>query len=225
MDKKNHKITYFIKDFIVLLFYRLFSVMPLSDKERREHLERNIKVWNNYKTHFSNDKYIEHQSALTDFAYGRKHNADYNSCEIIAVYNTLKALGTECDFPDLITYFEQRGITCLGAFGTSPFSLIKYLRTLGCNIIYYNYKKWLQICSEKRLYHEFTDNHKVFIFMTYNNANSIRDMIHTMCVTKEDGYYKIHNDYEGSKDYPTLLEAVEGYRDGKSRMILIMGIK
>lgn len=225
MDKKELKITYSIKDAFVLLFYRMFSVAPLSKKVRGEHLERNIKAWNNYKTHFSKDKYIEHQPALTDFAYGRKHNADYNSCEVIAVYNALKALGVGCDFPDLIDSFERKGITCFGSFGTSPFSLIKYLRNMGCNIVFYNYKKWKQVCSENSSYSEFVDGHEAFIFMSYNNAHSLRDMIHTMCITKEDGHYRIHNDYEGAKCYPTLVEAVDGYRGGESRMILIMGIK
>ncbi len=226
MDRRSYSITYHIKDALVLLFYKLFSFAPLSKRIRIEHFKRNTVAWNNYRARFSNDKYIEHQPALTDFAYGKRHNADYNSCEVIAVYNALVSMGIGCNFPELIKNFEKRGITCFGAFGTSPFSLMRYLKAEGFNIKYYNYQKWLRICTDNSgLYFEFEEGFDSFILMSYNNARSIRDMIHTMCITKEDDHYKLHNDYEGAKCYKTLKAAVDGYMGGRSRMILIIGIR
>ena len=61
--------------------------------------------------------------------------------------------------------------------------------------------------------------------MAYNNAKTVKDMIHTMCITKENGQYKIHNDYEGSRSYDSLFSAVTGYKNGQSRLIIIFGIR
>ena len=244
MNKNTYIFTDLIKDAFVLLFYKMFSLIPVSKKVREEHLKRNNAAWESYKTRFQKDKYIEHQPALSDFVYGSRYGADYNSCEVVAVYNALVALGDKNDFPILLERFENKGITWLGAFGTSPFALIKHLNSMGYNVKCYTYKKWIRICSSNNYSNEITDTTKKsitskygnqynnfinkcdsYIFMSYNNARTIRDMIHTMCVTKEGENYRIHNDYEGAKYYPTLADAVNGYKGGNSRMILIMGIK
>ncbi|MBR1599093.1 MAG: hypothetical protein IJ661_09310 [Lachnospiraceae bacterium] len=244
MDKHAFTITYYIKNALVLLFYRVFSLIPVSRRIREEHLKRNNIAWESYKTRFSKDIYIEHQPALSEFSYGSRYGADYNSCEVVALYNALVAMGNKPDFPTLLERFEHKGITCLGAFGTSPFALIKYMKSIGYNIICYTYKNWMRICSsyndsieitdftkeyvnskDYNQYNDFINKCNSYIFMSYNNAHTIRDMIHTMCVTKEGKYYRTHNDYEGAKCYPTLKAAVDGYKDGRSRMILIIGIK
>ena len=244
MNKNTYKFTYSIKDAFVLLFYRMFSLIPVSRRIREEHLKRNKTAWESYKIRFPNDKYIEHQPALSEFAYGSRYGADYNSCEVVAVYNALVALGDITDFPSLLERFEHKGITWLGAFGTSPFALIKYMRSIGYDINCLTYIKWQRICSSDNDINEITDstkksitskygnqynnfinNYDSYIFMSYNNARTIRDMIHTMCITKEQEKYRTHNDYEGAKCYSTLADAVNGYKGGNSRMILIIGIK
>ena len=58
------------------------------------------------------------------------------------------------------------------------------------------------------------------IMMTENTAGNIRDMVHTVCITREtgeDAQWKIHNDYEGCKSYASLSDAVFGYHKGKGR--------
>ena len=228
MDRQRYSITYNIKDLLVLLFYRMFSFIPVAKRIRDEHNNRNIPAWNKSRLRFPHDKSIEHQPALSDFAYGIKYNADYNSCEVIALYNALISMGLQCDFPDLIENFERKGITCFGAFGTSPYALIKYIKDLGFSTESYSYKKWQHICSsstENALYNNFVNYYDAFIYMSYNNAHKIRDMIHTMCVTKEGEHFQTHNDYEGAKCYATLKDAIIEYKGRCSRMILIIGIK
>lgn len=222
-------IIYLLKDKLVLLFYRLFSFAPISKNIRNNHLEHNSNAWDSYKTRYSADKYIEHQSALSELSYGRKYTADYNSCEVIAVYNALIALGNKYDFPLLLESFEKKGISFFGAFGTSPYAMIKYLKTLGYSIELCNYKRWRNMCSDdaytKDSYEKFSNRNETFIYMSYNNDRSLRDMIHTMCITKDGNYFQTHNDYEGSKCYQSLKEAVNEYKNGKSRMILLIGIR
>lgn len=49
--------------------------------------------------------------------------------------------------------------------------------------------------------------------------------IHTVCITEENGMYVIHNDYEGTKSYSSLEDAVSGYKNGVGEPISIIGIK
>lgn len=220
-----------IKDGLVLLFYRLFSVISVPEKVRQKNYDNNMEAWNKYKNRFKNDIYIEHQDAMSLLSYGRRYCADYNSCEVIAVYNALIDLKRNKvdidlpDFPMLLSKFEKAGITWGGAFGTSPFALMKYFISENYNIKWFNYKKWNCLCNEETEYERFVNTYDTFIFMTYNNAKSVKDMIHTMSITKDTGYYQIHNDYEGSKKYDSLKAAVSGYKSGRSKMILLFGIK
>lgn len=221
-----------IKDIMVLLFYRLFSFMPISRKLARQHYVSNISAWKHYQAKYANNKYIEHQQALSRLLYGRRYTADYNSCEVIAVYNALSALHgisenglvREYDFPELLGVFERSGITCRGLFGTSPYAMIRFMKSHGYAVESYTKKQWERICHTESLKH-FTVNNDVFIFMAYNDARSILGMIHTMCITKAANGFQVHNDYEGSKCYPTIREAVEGYKNGKSRAVFIIGVK
>ncbi len=220
-----------IKDALVLLFYRLFSIKSVAKKISQKNYENNLVAWDNYKNRFKNDIYIEHQDAMSLLYYGRNYSADYNSCEVIAIYNALIDLKNYNEdvvipyFPVLLSKFEKNGITWGGAFGTSPFAIMKYFISKNYNIEMFNYKKWKRLCSDKREYDEFVNTFDTFIFMTYNNEKTVKDMIHTMSITKDNDCYQIHNDYEGSKKYDSLKEAVSGYKSGRSRMILLFGIK
>lgn len=220
-----------IKDSFVKLFYRLFSVVSVSKDIRQRNYEKNINAWNDYKERYLSGGYIEHQAALTNMIYGRNYSADYNSCEIIALYNALRSfIADEKDinaisFPKLLTQFEKRGITWGGAYGTSPFALFKYFKMAGFDIKGYSYRQWMRICAKEKDRADFENVFDTFIFMAYNNAKTVKDMIHTMCITKENGQYKIHNDYEGSRSYDSLFSAVTGYKNGQSRLIIIFGIR
>ena len=218
MNIKGYRITDNIKDKIILLCFRIFSSVPVSNRIRNKNLKNNISAWNSYILQYPDDLYIEHQRSLRGMMFGLRYTADYNSCEVIALYNALIALNNEIDisFPELLLSFERKGITMGGAFGASPYALKRYLGNSGYIVDCYNYKQRYIIAS---------DEYDAFIMMSYNNSGSIKDMIHTMCITKEDNSFKLHNDYEGSRQYKTLIDAVEGYNKGKSRMIIILAIK
>ena len=68
-------------------------------------------------------------------------------------------------------------------------------------------------------------NYDTYIMTTYNNKSDLNSMIHTVSITKENGMYVIHNDYEGTKSYKTLEEAVRGYKNGEGEPISLIGIK
>lgn len=246
VNRYRNTIAYSIKDAFVLLFYKICSFFPVPKRIREKHQIHNEAAWKDYQLRFTEERYIEHQSAMNKLYYGKRYSADYNSCEVIALYNALISLddgynthnnntttnNNIIDFPLLLDIFEHRGITCSGAFGTSPFAIIKYLKSMGYSLEVLNYRKWCNISNDiangnnaENTIYNFVENNRSFIIMSYNNAGTIRDMIHTMCITKENDNFRIHNDYEGSKYYPSLSLAVNGYKNGNSRVILIIGIK
>ncbi len=227
---------------MILTFYKLFSLLPLPRKYRSSNYIENQSAWKEYKTTHPNLKYIEDQPKLKSFRYGKKYSADYNSCEVIAVYNALISAQNLISYPRLLRYFEANGITCFGAFGTSPFALEKMLNklnfkteTIKLNSIFHKSKlekgikkilknkQDLSQANEDSYIKSFQENHDAFILMSYN-SKSIFDMIHTMCITKEGNNFQIHNDYNGSKIYPSLCETIVNYNNKKSRPIIIIGI-
>ena len=242
--EKKYKLSDRIKDAFVLLFYRCFSFFPVP--KRMLHLQRNMEAWEKYRLSQSEQEkggYIERQKELSGFAYGTRYLADYNSCEVIAVYNALhflqknsgisesemifseeKGMHREMDFPQLLCFFEKRGITCGGAFGTSPYALLRFFCLLGYWVTSCRFGEWNRLCDTDTV-EKFAEENDAFLFMAYNDARSIRAMIHTMCITKENGGYVRHNDFSEPKRFPALKDAVGEYRNGKSRMILMLGIR
>lgn len=192
-------------------------------------------TWKNILSEDSQKDRMEHQENLKDFLYGTKYTADYNSCEVIAVYHALLALkkclnsdqkkkyADSYDFPCLLAYFERNGITCGGAFGTSPYALIRFFHAQGFPITCWRYPEWTRVCHTDAI-RTFTETNNTFLFMAYNDASSLRAMIHTMCITKEPEGYLRHNDFSELKYYPTLQEAVEDYQNGKSRALFVMAV-
>ncbi|MGN0439142.1 MAG: hypothetical protein ACI4F4_11505 [Lachnospiraceae bacterium] len=169
-----------------------------------------------------------------------------NSCEVIGVYNCLCYLNNsakndkinyesdmknnngrsiiknENSFPYLLSYFEKNGIALGGYFGTSPYALWNFFKKKGYRLSMLKGKKIketaLSMWEKDEIYPG------AYIFITYNDKKSIWGMIHAMCITKEEKGFVIHNDYEGSKCYPTLSEAVFGYRNGMGSPIMIMKV-
>ena len=68
-------------------------------------------------------------------------------------------------------------------------------------------------------------NYDTYIMTTYNNKSNLGSQIHTVSITKENGVYVVHNDYEGTKSYSSLEAAVSGYKDGNGEPISLIGIK
>ena len=181
-------------------------------------LYKNIKNFENHReTIKKNGGYIEDQHNYEDMYYGIKTIA-YSGCEIIATYNAIYFLTKDenISFPKMIEDFEIDGICLFGVFGTDPLSIEKYLKKKGYNTTSsYN----------KEEYDNIGKKYDVFIMTFYNNKYNIFDMIHTTAITKEKGYYYIHNNGDSSKKYKSISELLEKIDDGLARDIFLIGIK
>lgn len=203
-----------ISDRAVLGAFSLLSVKGMPSAVIKCHARHNAEVW---KQLGLQGQWLERQERLGMVRYG-KYNADYNSCEVIAVYNALLALSVNTmTFPELLSEFEHRGITAGGAFGTSPLALARYFADKGYGTGFF--------CG-KSLQQEMADPHyRVYVLTVYNDGQDLGAMVHTMCVTRENGRFTVHNDYEGTRQYASLLEAVCGYRKGRAKPVCMTGIR
>ena len=189
------------------------------------------KTGDTVQDHISGKFWIDDQNKMSDFIYGRENRfltkkllggrnlcGIENTCEVIAVYNALLALGRkEADFPKLLERFERRGISLGGYFGTSFGSLVRFCRGFGLDMTVLKGSRLTRAYLSKIP----AEPVRACIMMTENVAGDIRQMIHTVCITRErknaDYIYRTHNDYEGCRSYPTLQDAVFGYHKGKGR--------
>ena len=207
---------------------------------------------------------------------GKKMTGADNTCEVIAVYNAMHFLasqgshdgdatggnvGTDSGnvgadgekhsrktlpgFPELLRTFSKKGIAYKGMFGTNPKALKNYLIRKGYKVEELKVSE-LKKGNCKRVEKEY----KAYILTTFNEGHNPFSMVHTMCVTREDGanisdkvmkdmpqdkgdmidhssegyVFQLHNDYEGSKTYPTLYDAITGYNNGKGNPITLLCI-
>ncbi len=208
--------------------------MGLTQELRDKHFRDNKEWWNrtgkNLAVH-PKTGFIENQNQLVPMHYGkeipffdrlffgkRPITAKENSCEVIALYNVLKTLDGEENtpsFPELLQWFEGKGIFLWGYFGTHLGAVKKYLLSKGYEV--------------KRLPRKQLDRENpgavCYIMMTMNHRYNLFRMIHTVCITKEQSGYVIHNDYEGSKEYKSLKQAVFGYHEGIGRPLEVLEIR
>lgn len=224
----------YISEDTLIYVMSLISV-PLDYNTIQQHLVHNREQWLKYLKDgdILLDGYIEKQEILTNMYYGfykESLSADYNSCEIIALYNALYAVNggvadPKYDFPELIAQIEGRGACLKGYFGTSPIILEEYIKDEG-----YDYKT-LQgddARDEKKLY-ELQTEYDTYIVTVYNDKTDITGAIHTMCITESivDGKkkYILRNDNEDTAAQASIYDCMEVYNEGKSKTICIIGIR
>lgn len=213
-------------------------ISHVPKKRAEEHLNANEKVWEEY---LNNTKtlYLENQPGLTFlefgryrklwaklFSGGRDMNAAFCCCEVMAAYNAEIALNPEGGypaFPEMLYDFEKRYTILSGYFGTSILGVCRYFRDKGFEVEYVSGKR-----ITKEAVDEIEHNYTTYIFMSFNNAKDVNNMIHSMCVTREKEGFFIHNSFAAPKFYGTLFGAVvkyNEYKDNKSAPIIVMGIK
>lgn len=228
----------FRRQYFLCAEHFLAWISHVPEKKAKAHREKNVNVWNKYL----NDTkvlYLENQPCLTFlefgryrklwaklFSNGRDMNAAFCCCEVMAAYNALIALNPEGDypsFPDLLYWIEKRYTILSGYFGTSILGIYHYFKENGYDAEY---------VSGKRITKEAVDlienEYETYIFMSFNNAKNVANMIHSMCVTKEKAGFFIHNSFAAPVYYESLYEAVvryNEYKDNKSAPIFVMGIK
>lgn len=210
----------YINNNIILFFLRLFGLNTMfSKKSSKENLYiNNIQ----FKKHIENINkfrgYIENQHRYEDMNFGRV-TVDYAGCEVIAVYNALKSLNNNADFPELLSYFEQRGMIFSGYFGTMPQALYRYFIKKGY--------KTLIVCSLKKMIN-IIDQYDTFILTYFNDGNNIMSMVHTINISKDsNGYLTAHNAYCNGKvigPYKDLPDLFKHIHNGRIKAISLIGI-
>lgn len=225
-----------VDDKTLLIIMTMLSSHSLPQEVSEQHLNSNIEAWKDYLSAHPNDFYIEHQGDMggvkddagnvkAEIKYGN-HTADYNACEVIAVYNALLAMhggDSPQSFPALLYTFEQGGICAGGEFGTTPVALYVYFEKRGYDVKMLSGGK----INAAKL-GTMQEKYDTYILTTYNNADNVGDMVHTVSITAEtiDGEtkYQIHNASD-TKTYDSLAEAVEGYNDGNGEPISVIGVR
>lgn len=209
-----------VNDRTLLMVYSLLSVRGINARMQAEHLNKNEKAWERCWNEDESVTYFEHQEELKDFLYGT-YDASYNSCEVIAVYNALRALNngrSPVSFPLLLNEFECSGITLKGAFGTSPAAVYRYFRKLG-----YDAKMITAGRVKGRALARLQEHYATYILTAYNDAHDLGSMIHTVSITAQNESYVIHNDGDTCA-YHTLEAAVRGFHHGNGKPICLIGI-
>ena len=143
----------------------------------------------------------------------------YSGCEIIATYNAIYFLTKDenISFPKMIEAFEKDGMCFFGLLGSAPLSIEKYLKSNGYNTT--------SSCNKEK-YDNIGENYDVFIITFFNNKYSLLDMVHTTAITKENGYFHIHNNGGDQKNkYKSISELLEKIDDGLVKDIFLIGIK
>ena len=237
---KRNPIKHFLVSFIprhvgnsvVLKVYHLLTLIPVPQKIRKKNHDHNATWLKDAKWDFLTvpSVYIENQNEWGEilFGWGSHHNMKYSGCEIIATFNALKALGKAVspDFmAELIGEYEKHGAALWGEFGVSPPAVCAYLKKYGFSVV--TAKK----DNDKSL--DMADSRcRVFIVTVYNDAKDITAQIHTICITKEENKYILHNayrrnqkgDYVASISYATLKEAIAHISGQEVKMIYLIGV-
>jgi len=203
---------------IISIIYILEGVS--QHKNYEDNLELNTKNFENHlETIKNNGGYIEDQSNYGDMNYGKKTIA-YSGCGIIATYNVIYFLTKDenINFPKMIQAFEKEGIIIDGLLGTSPHSIEIYLKSNGYNTI--------NSCNKEE-YDNIGENYNAFIMIIYNNKFAIMEGLHFIAITKENGYFHVHNNgYNSHKiDYNSISELLEKIDDGMAKEIFLIAIK
>ena len=207
------------------------ALIPVPQKIRKKNHDHNTICLKDTKWDFLSmpSAYIENQNEWEEILYGwgSHHNMKYSGCEIIATFNALKALekAYSPDFmAELIGEYEKHGTALLGEFGVSPSAICAYLKKQGFSVV--TAKK-----DDRSL--DMADSRcQIFIATVYNDAKDITAQIHTVCITKEENKYILHNAYRKNQDgiyvasipYATLKEAIAHISEQEVKMICLIGI-
>jgi hypothetical protein len=179
---------------------------------------------------------------------GRSLCAKENACEVIAVYNAELALAgpdKKPDFSHLLREFEKKGISFWGYFGTSFTALVSYFKRSPYEMLVYRGKQ----ITREALQNAREEGFSACVMMAENKAGELKEMVHTICITgplglgassdaagslelpgssetkESEKVWTAHNDYEGSRQYATLEDAVFGYHKGQGRALGVILLK
>ena len=161
--------------------------------------------------------FMENQKRLSSLYLGMS-TMDKAGCEIIAVYNALRALGMDIPLPELIDRFERDGMIYSGRYGVSAYAMRDALKDAGLTTV---------------TAHRLTDMAKILtesavsILTMYNDKTTIGAEIHSVCISRSTDGYLIHNMYgDGAVlgPYKGFDDMIGTLRGGKTGPILLIGV-
>ncbi len=185
--------------------------------------DRNVAAFKRHEERIEREKgFIENQNLYSDMHYGIC-SMDRNGCGVIAVYNALRALGINeagsegiPSLPNLISIFENSGITMAGQLGTGPRSIADFFDKRGIGI---------RTATDENRYSAIVRMCPVCIITIFNNKDRLHDYVHTMCITKEGDFLVLHNSNGGRRIYSSMKELMLGCGiKGKAKGMMIVGI-
>lgn len=211
---------------LIIIFYKIAAFFTRVPKKTREKDASFIASM--AKNSLPPDgTFINRQSDFSGFPFGSGNIGD-NGCGPIAVYNALLALRkkdinsdfvSDISFTSVIDYFEKKGATLRGKFGTSPSSIRKYLSLKGFST---------KICMSKSpdVVNAFSCDYSVFISVFYNNGRTIKDGLHFICSVKnkvDDSKYSFTT-FNPKNSADTLFDALNMCSNKRIRNVYTIGI-
>lgn len=210
-----------VDDRIVLDIYELMQKTEhFFHRNPPSSIQKNTAAFLSHLTAIRKSGYVEDQHAYDDMSYGVT-TMKHAGCEIFAVYNTLYTINRRhtIPLPELIHSFEKEGMVLSGKFGTSPKSMIRFLNRIG-------YKT--EIATDPLAYNDLGQRYKALILTMYNNAEDIRDEIHTVHISRSSSGFTAHNvccNGTVTGPEPDILTLIRSFNKGKARGICLIGVK
>ena len=211
----------------------LWFTVPLKGKNklrfysRKKCIDRNfdlnLAAFEKHKERIEREKgFIEDQNLYGDMNYGVSTMAA-SGCGVIAVYNALKVLGINesgsegsPSLPNLISIFENSGITMAGQFGTGPKSVAEFFKKRGIEV---------RTAYDESRFSVIAKMTPVSIITIFNNKERLHDYVHTMCISREGDYLVLHNSNGRREIYPSMKELLLGCGiKGKAHGMMLVGI-
>ena len=203
-----------------VLLNTIQMLRKLTPQDYPGNLENNIQNFQKHLNAIKNNKgFIEDQRNYGDLKYGLQ-TISYSGCELIAAYNALYDLTGEenRNFPEMIDYFEKDGILLYGAFGTAPQAVEEYFNKLGFET---------KLSTNNKDYFNIQNEYDTFLLTKFNDIDDITKCIHTICITKKNGKFHVHNNgYSGHLiEYNSISDILERIDNGKAKDIDLLGIR
>ncbi len=162
--------------------------------------------------------YIERQPELGALRFGKAYTMAYGGCGLIALYNTLVALGEKPSndvFLELAADLQRRGAAWGGKYGIHPASIRRWLARHGYGV--------RRIPVSEEFFAKSEADYKVFVVTVLNGAG-LKNWLHTVCITREEAGFVVHN-ASYSDAFSTLAEAVHKSSRQGATPIYAMGVR
>ena len=204
---------------VYVAYELLRKVQRMTKKNYGDHMPANEAAFQKHLISLrGSNGYIEDQMNYMDLSYG-KSTLQSAGCGIIAVYNILTHLGCPQSLPQIISAFEKDGLCLDGKWGTSPGAIRDNLVRCGLTV---------RLSVRREEYDALAEDSHGIILTVYNDKNDIRQQLHTIAVTRENGQYTAHNvscDGQITPPHPTLDALLTAINGGRAAGIVLIGIK